>query len=120
VCLFGISNLFTLAAETHKFEEHYLDTLIGPLPSAAKLYRERSPIFHVEGIQDAVILFQGELDNVVPKSQAEAVVASLRARGVPHEYMLYPGEGHGWRKAETIEDFYHRLEAFLRQYVLLS
>jgi dipeptidyl aminopeptidase/acylaminoacyl peptidase len=120
VCLFGISNLFTLAADTHKFEEHYLDSLIGPLPAASRLYRDRSPIFHANRIRDAVAVFQGEDDPVVPKSQAEAIVASLRTRGVPHEYVLYPGEGHGWAKATTIEDYAIRLEAFLRTYVLFA
>ncbi|BAS26548.1 S9 family peptidase [Limnochorda pilosa] len=120
LCLFGVSNLFTLAAETHKFEERYLDSLLGPLPQAAAIYRERSPIFHAEKIRDPIALFQGEEDRVVPKSQAETIVASLRARHVPHEYHLYPGEGHGWRRQETIEAFYKAVEAFLRQYVVFA
>lgn len=120
ICLYGISNLFSLAAETHKFEERYLDGLVGPLPEAAALYRERSPLFHVERIQDPIAIFQGEEDQVVPKNQAEAIVASLKARGVPHEYHLYPGEGHGWRQRETIEAFYRAVEAFLRQHVLFA
>lgn len=120
LCLYGISNLFSLAAETHKFEERYLDGLLGPLPEAAAIYRERSPIFHADRIQDPIAIFQGEEDRVVPKNQAEAIVASLRARQVPHEYHLYPDEGHGWRKPETIEAFYQAVEAFLNQYVLLA
>ena len=120
VCLYGISNLFTLAATTHKFEAHYLDSLIGPLPAAATLYRERSPLFVADAIVDPVIIFQGEIDQVVPKVQAEALVASLQRRGVPHEYHLYAGEGHGWRKSETIAAFYTAMEAFLRQYVLYA
>jgi dipeptidyl aminopeptidase/acylaminoacyl peptidase len=95
VCLYGISNLFTLAASTHKFEAHYLDSLIGVLPQATADYRERSPIFHAERIRDPIAIFQGEEDQVVPKEQAEAIVASLKQRGVPHEYHLYAGEGHG-------------------------
>jgi dipeptidyl aminopeptidase/acylaminoacyl peptidase len=47
-------------------------------------------------------------------------VASLRARGVPHEYHVYEGEGHGWRKAETIETFYTAVQRFLVQYVLFA
>jgi dipeptidyl aminopeptidase/acylaminoacyl peptidase len=56
---------------------------------------------------------------VVPKEQAEAIVASLKQRGVPHEYHLYAGEGHGWRRTETITRFYTTVEAFLRRHVLL-
>lgn len=120
ICLYGIANLFTLAATTHKFEAHYLDSLIGPLPEAAALYRERSPLFAADRIRDPIALFQGEIDDVVPRAQADAIVASLRSRGVPHEYHVYAGEGHGWRKAETIAHFYTTVEAFLRQYVLLA
>ncbi|MGM0400540.1 MAG: S9 family peptidase [Chloroflexota bacterium] len=120
VCLYGVTNLFTLATDTHKFEQHYLDSLIGPLPETAHRYRERSPIFHADQIKDPVAIFQGEEDRVVPVEQAESIVEALRRSDVPHEYHLYSGEGHGWRKAETIESFYHSLEEFLKQYVLFA
>ena len=120
LCFYGISNLFTLAMDTHKFEQHYLDSLIGPLPEAARLYRERSPIFLAERIVDPLAVFQGEDDRVVPLEQAEEIVAALARRGVPHEYHRYPGEGHGWRKAETIRNFYEALLAFLRKHVLFA
>jgi dipeptidyl aminopeptidase/acylaminoacyl peptidase len=120
VCLFGVANQFTLAADTHKFEARYLDTMLGPLPAAAAVYRERSPIFHAERITDPVVVFQGDEDKVVPRSQSDTIVASLKARGVPHEYHVYEGEGHGWRKTETIERFYETLDAFLRQYVVFA
>ena len=120
VSMYGISNLFTLAAGTHKFEASYNDSLIGPLPQAAELYRERSPIFHVEALQDPVAIFQGDEDKVVPRDQADRIVDSLRARGVPHEYHVYEGEGHGWRRAETIEHFYEATLAFLKTHVLFA
>jgi dipeptidyl aminopeptidase/acylaminoacyl peptidase len=117
ICLFGVSNLFTLAAETHKFEERYLDTIVGPLPETAARYRERSPIFHADRIVDPIAVFQGADDPVVPQNQADTIVESLRRRNVPHIYEVYPGEGHGWRRADTIERFWGSVEAFLRQYV---
>jgi dipeptidyl aminopeptidase/acylaminoacyl peptidase len=120
VCLYGVSNQFTLASDTHKFEARYTDSLIGPLPEAAKLYRERSPIFHASRIVDPVALFQGSIDRVVTRDQSDSIAASLRARGVPHEYHVYEGEGHGWRKSETIEQFWKAADRFLRQYVLFS
>lgn len=120
ICSYGMTNLFTLAAETHKFEARYLDSLIGPLPEAAPLYRERSPIFHAEHIVDAVAVFQGEEDQVVPRNQADTLVEALRRHNVPHIYRVYPGEGHGWRKAETIEAFYEEILRFLRDNVLFA
>jgi dipeptidyl aminopeptidase/acylaminoacyl peptidase len=120
LCLYGVSNMFTLAADTHKLEAHYLDSLLGPLPEAGDVYRERSPIFSADQIVDPIAVFQGEIDRVVPKAQAETIVASLRRRGVPHEYHLYEGEGHGWRKQETIAQFYGTVERFLREYVIFA
>lgn len=120
VCAFGVSNQFALAADTHKFEERYTDSLLGPLPDAAALYRERSPIFHAGKIVDPIAIFQGEDDQVVPRNQSDSIVESLRARNVPHVYHVYPGEGHGWRKPETIEHYYKTVLAFLKQYVLYA
>ena len=118
VNLFGVSNQFLLAAETHKFEERYLDTLLGPLPEAAALYRERSPVFHAECIVDPLIIFQGDVDIVVPPNQSEAVVEVLKRRGVPHEYHLYEGEGHGWRRPDTIAHCFETMLRFLEEHVL--
>jgi len=115
-----VTNLFTLASDTHKLEQHYLDSLVGPLPETAQRYRDRSPVFHADLIQDPVAIFQGQEDRVVPVDQAETIVAALRRNGVPHEYHLYAGEGHGWRKAETIQTFYQAVLRFLQQYVLFA
>jgi dipeptidyl aminopeptidase/acylaminoacyl peptidase len=120
ICLYGVSNQFTLAAETHKFEAHYTDTLVGLLPEASALYRERSPVFFADRIKDPMAIFQGEIDVVVPRAQSDEVVANLRQRGVPHIYHLYPGEGHGFRKTETIEHYYKTVDKFLHQFVIFS
>jgi dipeptidyl aminopeptidase/acylaminoacyl peptidase len=120
VCLYGVSNLFTLAADTHKFEARYLDRLVGPLPEAGPKYREWSPVFHADSICDPLAVFQGSDDRVVPPAQSEEIVDALRRGGVPHLYKVYAGEGHGWRKAETIASYYTELEKFLNQHVLFA
>jgi dipeptidyl aminopeptidase/acylaminoacyl peptidase len=120
ICLYGVANQFTLASDTHKFEAHYLDSLLGPLPESSDLYRERSPIFAADQIQDAIAVFQGEDDKVVPKDQSETIVEALKENGVPHIYHLYPGEGHGFRKSETLEHFYQAVEDFLKQHVIFA
>jgi dipeptidyl aminopeptidase/acylaminoacyl peptidase len=100
---FGLADLVPFASgDTHKFESRYEHTLVGPYPEAAELYRERSPINFVDRISTPMLVLQGEDDEVVPKSQAEVIVAALQERGVPHAYLLFPGEGHGFRKAENI------------------
>ncbi|MBN2113198.1 MAG: S9 family peptidase [Acidimicrobiia bacterium] len=99
---FGVADLELLARDTHKFESRYLDWLVGPYPEAQETYRERSPIHHLEGIDSPVVLFQGLEDRVVPPQQAEIMAAGLRERGVPVAHLTFPGEGHGFRKAENI------------------
>jgi dipeptidyl aminopeptidase/acylaminoacyl peptidase len=98
---YGVADTETLAKDTHKFESRYLDGLIGPYPERADLYRERSPIHFVEQLRVPVILFQGLEDEVVPPSQAETMVAALKQNGIPHAYLAFAGEQHGFRRAET-------------------
>jgi dipeptidyl aminopeptidase/acylaminoacyl peptidase len=102
ISLFGVGDLEALARDTHKFESRYLDRLVGPYPAAAELYRERSPIHHLDAISCPVLVLQGLDDHVVPPSQAEAIVAALAAKGVPHAYLAFEGEGHGFRGADAI------------------
>jgi dipeptidyl aminopeptidase/acylaminoacyl peptidase len=99
---FGVADAEGLAKDTHKFESRYLDNLIGPYPERADLYRERSPIHHTDRLSRPVIFFQGLEDQIVPPNQAEAMVASLRAKGVPFAYVPFAGEQHGFRRAENI------------------
>ncbi|MDA0350897.1 MAG: S9 family peptidase [Chloroflexi bacterium] len=99
---FGVADAETLATDTHKFESRYLDGLIGPYPEAAATYHERSPIHFADRIKAAVILFQGLEDEVVPPAQAEQMVAALDASGLPHSYLAFEGEQHGFRQAKNI------------------
>jgi dipeptidyl aminopeptidase/acylaminoacyl peptidase len=99
---FGVSDLAALARDTHKFESRYLDGMVGLYPEAEELYRDRSPIHHVDRLATPVILFQGLEDEVVPPAQAEVVVEALRDKGLPYAYLTFEGEQHGFRRAETI------------------
>ena len=100
---YGIADLEPFAVDTHKFESRYLDSLIGPYPEAKALYRQRSPIHYVDQITCPVIIFQGLEDKVVPPSQAEIMVRALEAKKLPHAYLAFEGEQHGFRKAENIQ-----------------
>jgi dipeptidyl aminopeptidase/acylaminoacyl peptidase len=116
---YGVGDLTALASDTHKFESRYLDKLVGPYPAAAQTYHDRSPVHFAERMSCPVILFQGLEDKVVPPNQAETFVAVLRAKGLAHEYVTFTNEGHGFRKAETIQrvaeaelQFYARVFGF--------
>ena len=98
VCSYGVANQFTLAADTHKFEERYLDTILGPLPEAADIYRERSPIFFADKIQDPIIVFQGEDDKVVPKDQSNQIVAALQTQWCSSRISPLPGRRAWFQK----------------------
>lgn len=100
--LYGIGDLEALATDTHKFEARYLDSLVGPYPERRDLYVERSPIHNLDELDCPVIVLQGAEDAVVPPSQAEALVQALDDNGQPYAYLLFEGEQHGFRKAETI------------------
>jgi len=118
VCRYGVSDLVALAQETHKLERRYNDLLVGVLPQDEARYRARSPIFHAAAIRTPLAIFQGDEDAVVPPAQSETIVAELRKNGVPHIYRLYPGEGHGFQMAGTLQDYLEQVETFLQQHVL--
>jgi dipeptidyl aminopeptidase/acylaminoacyl peptidase len=99
---YGIADLGALARDTHKFESRYLDGLVGPWPAARDVYEARSPIFHADGIDRPLAVFQGLEDEVVPPNQSEAIVAAVRAKGVPVAYLTFEGEQHGFRRAANI------------------
>jgi dipeptidyl aminopeptidase/acylaminoacyl peptidase len=116
---YGVSDLEALARDTHKFEAHYLDRLVGPYKTSRARYRERSPIHHVDRLSCPVIFFQGLEDKVVPPDQTEKMVNALRTRNIPVAYVAFEGEQHGFRRAENIQRaleaefwFYSRLFGF--------
>lgn len=110
---YGVGDARALAEDTHDFEARYLDGLIGPLPEAEAVYVERSPLGRPELFRVPLLILQGSEDRVVPPSQAEAIRDALTAHGVPHAYVLYEGEGHGFRRSETVIDSLERELGFL-------
>jgi dipeptidyl aminopeptidase/acylaminoacyl peptidase len=115
ISLFGVADLETMTRDTHKFESRYLDRLVGPYPEAAELYRQRSPVHFLDRIACPVLVMQGLDDRVVPPSQAEAIVAALIANGIPHAYLAFEGEGHGFRGAVAIRRALEAQLSFLGQ-----
>lgn len=99
---FGVSDLEPFATDTHKFEAKYIDSLVGPWPEAADLWRARSPARHAALLSSPMIILQGLEDEVVPPSQAEVMVRALEAKQIPYAYLAFEGEQHGFRRAENI------------------
>ncbi len=116
---YGISELTSFATDTHKFEARYLDRLVGRYPEERDTYLARSPIYHTDKLSCPIILMQGLEDKIVPPEQSEKMVAALRDKQLPFAYLTFPGEQHGFRKAETIRRsleaelyFYSRIFGF--------
>jgi len=99
---YGVADLETLAHDTHKFESRYLESLTGPYPQSIDVYKRRSPVHFADRLSCPVILLQGLEDKVVPPSQAEVMIAALRAKQLPFAYVAFPSEGHGFRDAANI------------------
>lgn len=100
---YGIGELESAMTGTHKFEAHYGETLLGPWPAYRELYRARSPLYSADRIRAPVIFFQGLKDTVVPPEQSARMLAALRAKRLPAACLTFAEEGHGFRRAETLQ-----------------
>ncbi|MEU3894948.1 prolyl oligopeptidase family serine peptidase [Streptomyces sp. NPDC045251] len=87
---------------THDFESQYLESLIGPHAEVPGRYAERSPVTHADRVTAPFLLLQGLDDVICPPVQCERFLDRMAGRGVPHAYLAFEGEGHGFRRAETM------------------
>ncbi len=99
---YGVADLEALTHESHKFEARYLDSLVGPYPEAKQQYIERSPIHNTQQLSCPILVLQGSDDKVVPPSQAQKLVDALKEKDIPHAYIEFAGEGHGFRQKDNI------------------
>jgi dipeptidyl aminopeptidase/acylaminoacyl peptidase len=116
VAWYGVTDLMALAADTHDFESRYLDGLVGPLPESVGTYRDRSPAHRAADLVGKVLLLHGSDDPIVPVSQAREFAERLRVGGADCRLVVFDGESHGFRRADTVEsalnaelDFYREL-----------
>jgi dipeptidyl aminopeptidase/acylaminoacyl peptidase len=90
-----------------RFGSWYLTEMGDPVRDVA-LYRDRSPIHTLDRVRAPLLVLQGANDTNVPRTESDEVVAALRARHSTVDYVVYPGEGHGFTHRD------HRIDAMTR------
>ena len=113
-CRYAVSDLTSLASETHRFEARYLDSLVGAWPEERARYEQRSPLQHAQSIRCPVIFFQGLQDKVVVPEQTERMAAALSSNGLPVEVHTFAQEGHGFRDSAVKVQVLEATERFFR------
>ncbi|MDI5974229.1 prolyl oligopeptidase family serine peptidase [Streptomyces sp. SL13] len=100
---YPILDMAAWAAETHDFESRYTESLVGPIAEVPERYKERSPVYRADGVAGPFVLLQGLADVICPPAQSERFLSHLTGQGAPpHAYLTFEGEGHGFRRLETI------------------
>lgn len=114
ICRYPVVDLESILTDSHRFERHYLTRLIGPYPARRDEFVRRSPLHLADRIRDAVAIFHGDADRVTPLPPVERFAAALQRRQVPCMFHVFSGEGHGWRRWETVQGYYRLVETFIR------
>jgi len=120
VDIVGPSNLITFIETIPPYWSTFLAMLkerVGDPETEPDFLRSRSPLTHVDRLRIPLLIAQGANDPRVKQSESEQIVAALEAKGIPHEYMLFPDEGHGFAKPENRLQFYAAAERFLAEHL---
>lgn len=99
--LFGVVNFETFFKHTEPWMAAISTIEYGDPRTEAEMLRRLSPIHRIDRVQAPLLVLHGRNDTNVPVVEAEQIVESLKRRGVPVEYVLFPDEGHGWRRTAT-------------------
>ncbi len=118
VDLYGVSNFVSFGEQTDRLARALFPSELGPMAENFDLYERNSPTSHADKVKAPLLIFQGLDDKRVPPRQSEEMVEAMQKAGKHVEYVTYAGEGHGWRKVETVRDYLAKMEAFLLKYVI--
>ena len=118
-CKYAVTDLLSMANSTHRFEEFYLDYLIGNIETDFINYKTRSPINNVNKINVPLILFHGLKDKVISFKDSNAIKNKLSKREIPVEIHLFDQEGHGFKDGKIKVQVLKDTEAFFRKYLTI-
>jgi dipeptidyl aminopeptidase/acylaminoacyl peptidase len=120
VAIVGPSNLITFIETIPPYWSTFLAMLherVGNPETDAEFLRSRSPLTYVDRIRIPMLIAQGANDPRVKRSESEQIVAAMKAKGIPHEYLVFEDEGHGFAKPENRLRFYAVAERFLARHL---
>jgi dipeptidyl aminopeptidase/acylaminoacyl peptidase len=113
----GIANFVTFMEKTGPYRRSHREAEYGNLREHREFFEKISPIHHVDKIRCPMMVIHGANDPRVPIGEAEQIVAALKKRGVPVEYLRYEDEGHGLARLHNRLDAYPKMVAFLDHYL---
>ncbi|HEU5417224.1 MAG TPA: S9 family peptidase [Streptosporangiaceae bacterium] len=120
VDIVGPSNLITLIKSVPPYWAPMIAQFhrrVGNPDTEADFLWSRSPLSRAEDIRIPLLIAQGANDPRVKQAESEQIVAALQKAGIPHDYMLFPDEGHGFAKPENRLRFYAAADQFLARYL---
>jgi dipeptidyl aminopeptidase/acylaminoacyl peptidase len=120
VDIVGPSNLITLIKAFPPYWSTFLANFhkrVGNPETEEEFLKSRSPLFKADQIKIPLLIAQGANDPRVKQAESEQIVAALTEKGIDHDYMLFPDEGHGFAKPENRLKFYAAAERFLAQHL---
>jgi dipeptidyl aminopeptidase/acylaminoacyl peptidase len=113
----GICNFVTFLEKTGAYRRSHREKEYGNLREHREFLERISPIHHADKIKCPMMVIHGANDPRVPIGEAEQIVAALKKRGIPVEYLRYEDEGHGLVKLKNRLDAYPKMAEFLDRYV---
>ncbi|HTX93556.1 MAG TPA: S9 family peptidase [Mycobacterium sp.] len=117
ISMVGPSNLNTLLESFPEYWKPMIAMWHKRVGEDREFLWSRSPLSKVDDIRIPILIAQGENDPRVKRAESEQIVAAMRERGIPHEYVMYENEGHGLARPENRLDFYHRADRFLAEHL---
>ena len=120
VDIVGPSNLISFINTIPPYWQPLMEWMrnrVGDPEKEEAFLKSRSPLFKVDEINIPMLIAQGANDPRVKQSESEQIVAAMEEKGIPHQYMLFPDEGHGFAKPENRLTFYSAAEKFLAEHL---
>jgi dipeptidyl aminopeptidase/acylaminoacyl peptidase len=117
VDIVGIANFLTFFQNTGIWRRHLRSPEYGDPERDADFLREISPLFKADRITTPLLALHGVNDPRVPVSEAEQIVAAVKARGLPSKLVLFPNEGHFMLRQSTQMLAYSSMAEWFQTYM---